>query len=61
MRTFLQITPAAAEKERVALVITNVHSKIGRLANPVNDPEAVAQALKSQLNCDTVILLPEAR
>jgi uncharacterized caspase-like protein len=41
---------------RVALVIGNADYKIGRLANPVNDAEAVAQVLEKQLKLDKVIL-----
>jgi formylglycine-generating enzyme required for sulfatase activity len=42
--------------KRVALVIGNADYRIGRLANPVSDAEAVAAALKGQLKFDTVIL-----
>ena len=49
------LASASAEK-RVALVIGNADYRIGRLANPLNDAEAVADAFKSQLKFDTVIL-----
>jgi formylglycine-generating enzyme required for sulfatase activity len=52
---FAGVATASAEK-RVALVIGNADYKIGRLANPVNDAEAVAEAFKSQLKFDQVIL-----
>jgi hypothetical protein len=49
------LATAAAEK-RVALVIGNADYKIGRLANPVNDAEVLAEAFKAQLRFDTVIV-----
>ena len=52
---FASLATASAEK-RVALVIGNADYKIGRLANPVNDAEAVAEAFKTQLKFDTVLL-----
>jgi TRAP-type mannitol/chloroaromatic compound transport system substrate-binding protein len=52
---FASLATASAGK-RVALVIGNADYKIGRLANPVNDAEAVAEAFKSQLKLDKVIL-----
>ena len=51
----LSTGPASAEK-RVALVIGNAEYKIGRLANPVNDAAAVAEALEKQLKFEKVIL-----
>src|SRR5262245_39442477 len=53
--TLASLATASAEK-RVALVIGNADYKIGRLANPVNDADAVAAAFKSQLKFDQVIL-----
>jgi hypothetical protein len=48
------IAPAAAR--RVALVIGNAEYRIGRLANPVNDAAAVAEALEKRLKFDKVLL-----
>jgi formylglycine-generating enzyme required for sulfatase activity len=52
------LLPAEAQSQarRVALVIGNADYRIGRLANPVNDAEAVAQAFTAQLKFDTVLL-----
>jgi formylglycine-generating enzyme required for sulfatase activity len=52
---FASLASASAGK-RVALVIGNADYKIGRLANPGNDADAVAEAFKSQLKFDQVIL-----
>jgi formylglycine-generating enzyme required for sulfatase activity len=52
---FTFLATASAEK-RVALVIGNADYKIGRLANPLNDAEAVAEALEKQLKFDKVLL-----
>jgi hypothetical protein len=45
-----------AEARRVALVIGNADYKIGRLANPLNDAEAMAETFKTQLKFDAVLL-----
>jgi TRAP-type uncharacterized transport system substrate-binding protein len=45
-----------AEARRVALVIGNAEYKIGPLANPVNDAEAIAEAFAKGLGFDKVIL-----
>jgi formylglycine-generating enzyme required for sulfatase activity len=45
-----------AEARRVALVIGSAEYRIGPLANPVNDAEAVAAAFKTQLGFDKVLL-----
>jgi len=50
----LSAGPAQAER-RVALVVGNSAYKIGRLANPANDADAVAAALK-ELGFDRVML-----
>ena len=42
--------------KRVALVIGNADYRIGRLANPVSDGQAVAEVLATQLKLDKVIL-----
>jgi uncharacterized caspase-like protein len=49
------LATAGAEK-RVALVIGNAAYKLGPLANPVNDAEAIAATLKKDLKFDTVLL-----
>lgn len=46
----------AAEARRVALVVGNADYKIGPLANPVSDAEAVAEVFKHKLKFDKVIL-----
>ena len=51
----LPVAPASAEK-RVALVIGNSDYRIGRLANPVHDATAVAEAFEKRLRFDRVIL-----
>jgi formylglycine-generating enzyme required for sulfatase activity len=56
------LLPAEAQgAKRVALVIGNADYRIGRLANPVNDAEAVAEAFKTQLKFDTVLLRKDLR
>ena len=51
------LSPAEAQVgKRVALVIGNADYRIGRLANPVNDAEAVADVLEKQLKLHKVIL-----
>ena len=52
----LTLHAPSADARRIALVIGNADYKIGRLANPVSDAEAMAGALKSQLKFDKVIL-----
>jgi formylglycine-generating enzyme required for sulfatase activity len=47
---------ARSQSKRVALVIGNADYRIGRLANPVNDAEAVAEAFDKQLKFATVLL-----
>jgi hypothetical protein len=52
---FAGLAIASAEK-RVGLVIGNADYKAGRLANPVNDAEAIAEVLEKRLKLDKVIL-----
>jgi uncharacterized caspase-like protein len=49
-------TTAVALGRRVALVIGNAAYKVGPLLNPVNDAEAMAKALLTDLTFDKVIL-----
>src|SRR5262245_31079403 len=54
---FVFLASVAAHAERkVALVIGNAEYRLGRLANPVNDADAVAGALEKQLKFDKVLL-----
>jgi hypothetical protein len=55
------LLPAQAQSggvaaRRVALVVGNSAYRFGPLANPVNDAQAVAEALEKQLKFDTVLL-----
>src|SRR5262245_50447283 len=45
-----------AEGRRVALVVGNADYRLGPLANPLNDADAVAEAFKTELQFDKVIL-----
>ena len=47
--------PTGAGK-RVALVVGNAAYKLGPLANPVNDAQAVAEALEKEFKFDKVLL-----
>jgi formylglycine-generating enzyme required for sulfatase activity len=50
------ITESQAAGRRVALVVGNSAYKLGPLANPVHDAEALAEALERQLRFDRVLL-----
>src|SRR5262245_42132520 len=49
------------EARRVALVVGNSDYRLGRLTNPANDAEAVAEVLQGQLKFDQVILRKDLR